>query len=114
MFRISFALMLALLSTAPCRVYADQQHISLDIRDLDVYDAVRLLSTQASVNVVVDASVQHRPITLRLRPFAGDALTVERGFLLQVERVTGLAVPLWTDAGSGRVCVEAASPMASS
>jgi len=72
MLRITFALALALLSSAPCRVGADQQHISLDIRDLDVYDAVRLLSTQASVNVVVDASVQHRPVTLRLRDVGFD------------------------------------------
>jgi type IV pilus assembly protein PilQ len=41
--------------------------ISLDVRDLDLYDTVRLLATQASTNLVVDASVPHRPITLRLR-----------------------------------------------
>ena len=40
--------------------------ISLDVRDLDIYDAVRLLSTQAAVNVVVDTSVPHHPVTLRL------------------------------------------------
>jgi type II secretory pathway component HofQ len=40
--------------------------ISLDVRDLDVYDAVRLLSTQGGVNVVVDSSVPHHPVTLRL------------------------------------------------
>jgi type IV pilus assembly protein PilQ len=40
--------------------------ISLDVRDLDIYDVVRLLSTQSANNVVVDDSVQHRPITLRL------------------------------------------------
>ena len=41
--------------------------ISLDVRDLDIFDAVRLLSTQASTNVVVDGSVPHRPVTLRLQ-----------------------------------------------
>ncbi len=41
--------------------------ISLDVRDLDIYDTVRLLSTQASVNVVVDSSVAHHPISLRLQ-----------------------------------------------
>ena len=41
--------------------------ISLDVRDLDIYDAVRLLATQASVNVVVDNSVSHHPVTLRLQ-----------------------------------------------
>jgi type II secretory pathway component GspD/PulD (secretin) len=41
--------------------------ISLDVRDLDIYDAVRLLSTQSTANVVVDGSVPHHPVTLRLR-----------------------------------------------
>ena len=41
--------------------------ITLDIRDLDIYDVARLLSTQSSVNIVVDASVAHRPVTLRLQ-----------------------------------------------
>jgi len=41
--------------------------ISLDVRDLDIYDAVRLLSTQAAVNVVVDSSVAHHPVSLRLQ-----------------------------------------------
>lgn len=50
-------------SASPVRAGAP---ISLDIRDLDIYDAVRLLSTQAAVNLVVDASVPHHNITLRL------------------------------------------------
>jgi type II secretory pathway component GspD/PulD (secretin) len=41
--------------------------ISLDVRDLDIYDAVRLLATQSSANIVVDDSVPHHPITLLLR-----------------------------------------------
>jgi len=41
--------------------------ISLDVRELDIYDAVRLLSTQAAVNLVLDESVAHHPVTLRLR-----------------------------------------------
>lgn len=41
--------------------------LSLDVRDLDIYDAIRLLSTQASINVVVDASVAHRNVTMRLQ-----------------------------------------------
>jgi type II secretory pathway component HofQ len=49
--------------------------ISLDVRELDIYDAVRLLSTQASVNVVVDSSVAHRPVSLRLQNVSfGEAL----------------------------------------
>jgi type IV pilus assembly protein PilQ len=71
MHRLVSALIATLALAAPACAAAATS-ISLDIRDLDVYDAVRLLSTQASVNVVVDASVQHRPITLRLRDVGFD------------------------------------------
>jgi type II secretory pathway component GspD/PulD (secretin) len=52
---------------APPSRSTDAATLSLDVRDVDIYDAVRLLSTQADTNVVVDSSVQHRPITLRLQ-----------------------------------------------
>jgi type II secretory pathway component GspD/PulD (secretin) len=66
---IALALVLSLASSpAPC-VAAP---ISLDIRDLDIYDAVRLLATQSSVNLVLDASVGHRLVTLHLRQVAFD------------------------------------------
>jgi type II secretory pathway component GspD/PulD (secretin) len=51
---------------------AASELLSLDVRDLDIYDAVRLLSTQGSTNVVVDSSVAHRPITLRLHDVSFD------------------------------------------
>jgi len=41
--------------------------LSLDVRDLDIFDAVRLLSTQAATNLVLDAAVPHHPVTLRLQ-----------------------------------------------
>jgi type II secretory pathway component GspD/PulD (secretin) len=51
--------------------------ISLDVRDLDIYDTVRLLSTQATVNLVLDGAVAHHPVTLRLRNVSfSQALTV--------------------------------------
>jgi type II secretory pathway component GspD/PulD (secretin) len=46
--------------------------ISLDVRDLDIYDTVRLLSTQGDVNVVLDAAVPHHPVTLTLRNVSFD------------------------------------------
>jgi type II secretory pathway component GspD/PulD (secretin) len=46
--------------------------IALDMRDLDIYDAVRLLATQASVNLVLDASVPHRPVSLQLKALRFD------------------------------------------
>jgi len=63
---VTIALMLFLM-LRPCLEARAATQLSLDIRDLDIYDAVRLLSTQGSVNLVIDASVEHRPITLRLR-----------------------------------------------
>jgi type II secretory pathway component GspD/PulD (secretin) len=66
---ITLALIL-LLSLAPHAQAQAAAPISLDIRDLDIYDAVRLLTTQAEVNLVLDASVEHRPITLRLQRVA--------------------------------------------
>jgi type II secretory pathway component GspD/PulD (secretin) len=59
------------LLTLPSRS-TDAATLSLDVRDVDIYDAVRLLSTQGSTNVVVDSSVQHRPITLRLQNVSFD------------------------------------------
>jgi type II secretory pathway component GspD/PulD (secretin) len=50
----------------------DAATLSLDVRDVDIYDAVRLISTQGDTNVVVDSSVQHRPITLRLQNVSFD------------------------------------------
>jgi type II secretory pathway component GspD/PulD (secretin) len=57
---------LALVMALP-RAVACAGALSLDVRDLDIYDVVRLLSTQSAANVVVDASVAHHPVTLRLR-----------------------------------------------
>ncbi len=64
-----FRVFLAALSIAaigPLRAEAAGP-LSLDVRELDIYDAVRLLSTQANVNVVVDSSVAHHPVSLRLQ-----------------------------------------------
>jgi type II secretory pathway component GspD/PulD (secretin) len=57
---------------APPSRSTDAATLSLDVRDVDIYDAVRLLSTQADTNVVVDSSVQHRSVTLRLQNVSFD------------------------------------------
>ncbi len=63
--------------------------ISLDVRELDIYDAVRLLSTQAAINVVVDSSVAHHNVTLRLQRVTFDQAlqTLARANDLQTVRV---------------------------
>jgi type IV pilus assembly protein PilQ len=77
--RYLIILIVTLALLRPCAVRAGGT-ISLDVRELDIYDAVRLLSTQASVNLVLDESVAHRPITLRLRdvPFEEALQTLAR------------------------------------
>jgi type IV pilus assembly protein PilQ len=45
---------------------------SIDVRDLDIYDAVRLIATQGETNVVLDSSVPHHPVTLRLQNVSFD------------------------------------------
>ncbi len=69
--RLCIVLCCALLVAHPLRASAGGP-ISLDVRDLDIYDAARLLSTQANVNVVVDSSVPHHPVTLRLQHITFD------------------------------------------
>ncbi len=63
--------------------------LSLDVRELDIYDAVRLLSTQAATNVVVDASVPHHNVTLRLQNVTFDQAlrTLAQANDLQMVRV---------------------------
>lgn len=51
---------------SPSIASQDDALISLDVRNLDIYDTVRLLATQANANVVVDTSVEHQNVTLRL------------------------------------------------
>ena len=60
------------LASAVCGPLAASQNMSLDVRDLDIYDAVRLLATQGAINVVVDSSVPHHPVTIRLRDVTFD------------------------------------------
>jgi type II secretory pathway component GspD/PulD (secretin) len=67
---IAFCCLVALLPL-PSRS-TDATNLSLDVRDVDIYDAVRLISTQGETNVVVDSSVTHRPITLRLQNVSFD------------------------------------------
>jgi len=63
--------------------------LSLDVRELDIYDAVRLLSTQPAINVVVDSSVPHHNVSLRLRNVSFDEAlrTIAQANDLQTVRV---------------------------
>jgi len=80
------------LTLAAAGVARSSDLISIDVRDLDIYDAVRLLSTEAAVNVVVDNSVPHRPVTLRLAGvnFERALATLAQSNDLCVARVDGV------------------------
>jgi type IV pilus assembly protein PilQ len=69
---LAFGLFTVALLTSTRDVSRANGTISLDVRDLDIYDTVRLLSTEAATNVVLDASVQHHPVTLRLQNVSFD------------------------------------------
>ena len=66
--------------------------LSIDVRGVDIYDAVRLLSSQGSTNVVVDNSVPHEPITLHLEhvSFADALTTLARSNGLEAVRLDGI------------------------
>lgn len=78
--------LLASLSTASARAAASR--VSIDVRDADLSDVLNLLSSQAHVNVVTDASVRPQRVTLHLRDVTfDDALTVLlESHALQVRR----------------------------
>lgn len=85
--------------------------ISLDVRELDIYDAVRLLATEAATNVVVDASVQHRNVSLRLSNVTFDEAlqTLAQSNDLQTVRVGNVIYLGTTEAMNRRYPQEARS-----
>ncbi|MBD5655819.1 MAG: hypothetical protein IAI50_11665 [Candidatus Eremiobacteraeota bacterium] len=92
-----------ILSTLTSRASAARA-ISLDVREVDIYDAVRLLSTQSAVNVVVDSSVPHHPVTLRLQDVTFDQAlaTLAQANDLQAVRVGNVVYLGTTDAVNRR------------
>jgi type II secretory pathway component GspD/PulD (secretin) len=51
---------------APCVGVAGATHFSIDTRDTDVSDVIRLLALQSGVNLVADSSIKPLRVTLRL------------------------------------------------
>jgi type IV pilus assembly protein PilQ len=64
--RARAALVAALLAAALGGIASGRDLISLDVRDTDIYDVLRLLGSSADVNVMTDSSVKHDKVTLRL------------------------------------------------
>jgi type II secretory pathway component GspD/PulD (secretin) len=61
---------------------------SLDVRDVDIYDVIRLLGSSANVNLVPDASIKHDRVILRLHDVTFDEAlrSLSQAFDLQVHR----------------------------
>jgi type IV pilus assembly protein PilQ len=64
--------------------------ISLDVRDVDISDAIALLAAESGVNIVTDASVRSQRVTLHLTNVtfaqALDAIVEARGLRVRRER----------------------------
>jgi type II secretory pathway component GspD/PulD (secretin) len=97
------ALAAALLSSArlaaapvatPSATPSEHHRLSLDLRDADLVDVLRLLATESGVNVIADASVKHDRVTLRLHDVTFDtALSViAHAYDLQVRREGGVRI----------------------
>lgn len=71
---------------------ATSRALSLNVRDADVVDVLRLLGVQAKVNIVPDASLRHDRITLHLSGVTFDqAMTaMARAYDLEVRREGGI------------------------
>jgi len=89
---ISFALatLLAGTSAGAPRVAAAQtaKIISIDARDIDLSDLIRLLAAESNENIVADGSVKPQRVTLRLRNVRFDEAlsTITQSFNLVVHR----------------------------
>jgi len=62
--------------------------VSIDVRDADIVDVLRLLGTQAGVNLIPDASLRHDRVSLRLRnvTFEESMSALARAYDLQVRK----------------------------
>ena len=67
---LASTLLAALLLSAPA--FAQPERFSLDARDVDLADVIRLLGARSGQNVVADGSVKQQRVTLRLKSVTFD------------------------------------------
>ncbi|MGH7683313.1 MAG: secretin N-terminal domain-containing protein [Vulcanimicrobiaceae bacterium] len=101
-------LLAALMAGAPVVSFAGGT-ITLNVHDADVVDVVRLLGTQAGVNVVPDSSMRHERVTLHLKgvTFETAMIALARAYDLQTRRegqvlLVGSATSMNRRFGSGQ------------
>ena len=83
---LALTLCLSLLFAAPAR--AQTQRLSIDARDIDISDVIRLLATQSGTNLVADGSIRPVRVTLRLHDVSFDEAlaTLTQAYGLQAHR----------------------------
>ena len=83
--------------------FAAQTRISLDVRDADLFDVLRLVSMESGLNIVADGSVKHDRVTLRLQDVGVErALSIlAQAYDLQVRREDGITFVGSTTSASG-------------
>ncbi len=84
--RLAAALLATLLAAAPARAQTDR--MTLDARDVELADVIRLLAAQSGQNVVADGSVKAQRVTLRLKDVSFDEAmaTLVAAYGLQAHR----------------------------
>jgi type II secretory pathway component GspD/PulD (secretin) len=85
---VALALLIAML-TAPGSA---APHISVNVRDADLVDVLRLLGTQSGVNLIPDGSLSHERVTLFLQSVTFDTAlaALARAYDLQIRREGGV------------------------
>lgn len=86
--RLATAALTALLFTPPIAGPAQTERFTIDARDVEVADVIRLLGAQSRHNVVADGSVRAQRVTLRLRDVTFDEAlaTLVAAYGLQTHR----------------------------
>ncbi|HEY0799180.1 MAG TPA: secretin N-terminal domain-containing protein, partial [Candidatus Baltobacteraceae bacterium] len=73
---------------------ATSGHLSIDVRDADVVDVLRLLATEADASIITDDSVKHDKVTLHLRnvSFMQALSVLSQAYGLQVRNEGGVLI----------------------
>lgn len=89
--------------------FADSGGISLDVRDADLVDVLRLVAMESSLNIVADASVKHDHVTLRLQNVPVERVlgVLAQAYDLQIRREGGITIVGSTTSASGNYLGEA-------
>ena len=89
--RIALVAAIAATCALPARA---GERITLDARDTDVGDVIRLIATQSGANIVPDASIKAQRITFRLRDVDADTAlaTLAQAYNLQTHRMGNIVL----------------------